>query len=83
MAELKYNYDKTQSKLQRNREVRDLYKKLMRNYRSHKIYEFMDREFRISPDLVNHIVSATDNVAVNKKQCSTIYKIAMKENYQL
>jgi hypothetical protein len=83
MTELKHTYDKHQTKLQRNREVRDLYKHLMKRYRSHLVHAFFNREYHISPELVNHIIASCDKVPVDAKHASAAYKAGMKENYQL
>ena len=80
---IKYDYDRQATKLQRNREVRDLYRKLMRHYRSHKVAAFFNREYFISPDRLNHIVTICDEVPLDVKKSSTIYRIAIKDNYTL
>jgi hypothetical protein len=78
-----YVYDKHRTRQQVEREIRDLYRKLMRTYRSHKVYAFFDREYHYSPERVDSIVCYGDALPTDVKQASTIYKIAMKDNYQL
>jgi pyruvate-formate lyase-activating enzyme len=55
----------------------------MKRYRSHLVHAFFNREYHISPELVNHIIASCDKVPVDVKHCSAAYKVAIKENYQL
>jgi hypothetical protein len=82
-VEEEYRYDFKATMSQRRREVRDLYKKLTRVYRTHKVFAFFDREFHIGPAGINAIICEVDDLPIDKKRCSTIYKIAMKPDYRL
>lgn len=82
-VEEEYQYDKKATRAQRMREVRDLYTKLTRVYRTHRVFAFFDREFHIGPSGINTIICEVDDKPIDKKRSSTIYRIAMKPDYKL
>jgi len=82
-VEEEYKYDVKATNAQRAREVRDLYKKLTRVYRMHKVFAFFDREYQIGPSGVTDIICRVDNEPIDNQRRSTIYRMAMKPDYKL
>lgn len=83
MAELKYKYDKVATKLQRNREIRDIYRKLMKEYRRAIVYEFLAGQYFIGDNLINSIIVNVDSEPVNRSKTSFIYKVTMRANFKV
>lgn len=73
-----------ESKVKRDREIRDVFRYLSttRGHHTRFILEFITRHYFISSAYFYRIISNCDDQPVDKDNCSIIYTLVMKNEYQ-
>lgn len=69
--------------VRREREVRDLFNRLMGKYRSDYVFDFFHQNYFITQSGVYEILKRTDKVPVDITTASIQYKTAIKEDFNL
>lgn len=74
-----------QSRLRRNREVRDLYNRFRneRLYLYDRILDFFDRNYTLQERTIMHILKSVDDQPVEYATASIQYSAAMDANFKL
>lgn len=71
-----------QMRMNRMREVRDLYNHLRKTWKTDLVYLFFQRQYFLAPATVDHFVyAASDREPVEAP--STIYQTAMKDGFDI
>lgn len=70
-------------KIHRDREVRDLYQKLMKKFRYDVVLQFLERNYFIQEGTLMHIMRRVDSNPVDMDRATIIYKVAMADNFSL
>jgi len=66
-----------------DREVRDIYNKLMKRYRTDLVMDFFDRNYYIQDDTVNRIIQRVDKDKIDTTRLSIQYQAVMMETFHL
>jgi hypothetical protein len=70
-------------KLQRDREIRDIYNRLMPRYRYHIILTFIERNYWVREGSVMQILRRVDAEPVDPERASIAYNTAMGPDFHL
>lgn len=73
----------TETRKHREREIRDIYSKLMNRYRYPLVLKFFDRNYFIQEGTIMQIMKRVDNKAVDMERVSLIYLHVMREDFNL
>jgi hypothetical protein len=68
---------------ERMREIRDIYSKLRKKYRSNVVEEFFIRHYFIRPATLEKLIRQSDNLPVDPASASLQYQQAMSDNFTL
>lgn len=72
-----------QTRLNKHREIRDVYNKLRRKYKLEIVYQFFRQNYFLQPNSIDHIIANIDREPVSSEQASIAYNIAMNSDFHL
>ena len=80
---LEYTTLRQQTRLNKPREVRDVYNKLRKRYKLEVVYNFFRINYWLQAAGVDFIINKVDDKPVDPAQASTVYNTVMKDDFYI